>query len=883
MTDEHVRFVLTGEYEEDGRTYQAFIDPIQNRVEEDHQLSVLRDYDSLLGISEIIMVTDNISVFTVPHPSFALKSGLHFKYHLNHDNYDAHVEFHKIPNFEFAKFGARHHLHIFFPRLWDAERSNSRKPYLLHDRERAIWYERGMRPAIASLLGDHIASEWPATLEAEEVRARQARGNFAWGTKMIPADAVVDLADRIRRHLHYSNLTAEDREWSTTFFILHTIRGAKSISHHQVDEESSRHLLDKFLNDAHISRDIRTIGDWYIDVAVEIISDQGDCLQWLTSTHNEVVRQALRIGPERAERITSLTSSKYSRDSISHLTAVSGFRIVPGSLATGPFEAKYIQAYTTDKAVTANHDGIHHGKFVTTKNAMVKEQPASQISGMFTIYEAARTNNASKARLEMRVPFEFATRALLEFDAPLLKQCLGVFSPQEWWTFRITRLLAASQALSNQASAPPQLRVHPQALALTAACVWLINGLHARPEDGPAARRLMDAALPLTEDDGASIDTVAYRSAVPPVGDLHYHEGGEQASGPVAEYFEEETDDESEDEDQNQNQREQQGMDENEGNGERQRRVRAHLQVGIPHNPYGCVFFRRLHLGEVARLRIGGPVLTRPSFKFWFGVTIEELTDKLVRTGIVDKDIVRATRSTTNKRAIPLYHNWNPEPEADLFAIGRPGQLVPPPAFDDGSDVDDAGTPPPPAQTVNTVISELWRQFCVDILSKSPNPQGNTKASYLKLNDVARRRGGEEVFQNFVLSDTFRCVSYKFAPEADWRRAFKWFFPPRGYRISSSVQNYPSCPYFTRWMEFANNQANSKKTVVEVREALWLRLFSWDWIPDAQQDKMWPTTCTNNPDYTRAPPSFKANGKPNPAPRVLLHSTGAFRFDVDEN
>jgi len=41
----------------------------------------------------------------------------------------------------------------------------------------------------------------------------------------------------------------------------------------------------------------------------------------------------------------------------------------------------------------------------------------------------------------------------------------------------------------------------PESLLLTAACLWLINSLHAQPEDGPAAHKLMRAVLPITEAD----------------------------------------------------------------------------------------------------------------------------------------------------------------------------------------------------------------------------------------------------------------------------------------------------------------------------------------------------------------------------------------------
>lgn len=82
VADPYVRFVLTGEYTDadDGQTKQVFVDPIQNVVNADHPLSISRDYDSVLGISHKIMVKAPITVFSTPHPSYALKSSIHIKH-----------------------------------------------------------------------------------------------------------------------------------------------------------------------------------------------------------------------------------------------------------------------------------------------------------------------------------------------------------------------------------------------------------------------------------------------------------------------------------------------------------------------------------------------------------------------------------------------------------------------------------------------------------------------------------------------------------------------------------------------------------------------------------------------------------------------------------
>jgi hypothetical protein len=344
------------------------------------------------------------------------------------------VDYHKIPNFEFGTFGTRHQLHIFFPGLWSPERSQQSKPYHLTERERAFWYENGFRPAIATLLGQSIASEWPAKYSTEQFRARKTRGGFAWGTKLIPSNVVDHLTDRIRAELAMNPLISEDDiAWARDFFVLHTIRGTKHSTYHQVDMESAEYYLFDFVQDAQLSPDVPEVGDWYIDVGIQISSQEDECLQWTTSTHNEVIQQALHISDEHAERISNINSSKYSRDLASHLMAISGFRATPGVLAQGEYEAAYIQAYTTDKSIVYHPEGRHHAKFISIKEAMGMNHPTKTIEGIYGIYEEARTANSSSARLEVRVPYRFATQVMMEFDPDVLKNCLCSFTRQEWW------------------------------------------------------------------------------------------------------------------------------------------------------------------------------------------------------------------------------------------------------------------------------------------------------------------------------------------------------------------------------------------------------------------------------------------------------------------
>lgn len=296
--------------------------------------------------------------------------------------------------------------------------------------QRASWYENGLRPAVEFLLGP-VAAEWPATYQTEEIRARRNGGGHAWGTKIIQRDITDQLMERIRLELLLSD--SDDLDWALDAFVMHTIRGVKHGTFHRADAHSATYYLAELFADAQLVEDAPERGEWFIDVGIQISSDLEQCVQWRTATHRLVVQQALGISDTNAERVTQINSSKYYRDLASHLTAVSGFRVVPGVRAAGEFEAAYIQAYTTDKSVVYNVDGFHHAKFLTTREALGPIHPTKTIEGIHAIYEKARDVNASSARLEVRVPYRFATQALLEFDPAVLRNCLCLFPREEWW------------------------------------------------------------------------------------------------------------------------------------------------------------------------------------------------------------------------------------------------------------------------------------------------------------------------------------------------------------------------------------------------------------------------------------------------------------------
>jgi hypothetical protein len=134
--------------------------------------------------------------------------------------------------------------------------------------------------------------------------------------------------------------------------------------------------------------------------------------------------------------------------------------------------------------------------------------------------------------------------------------------------FKVARLLAIAETLALQAKGTSHSRVKRDALLLTAACVWLVNGLRERPDDGPSWRSLMYAVLPIGVEDDVDL---AYGVTM---------------------------------------------QDEDE------------LYTGTPYYPYGVIFLRQLHLGKgdsAPRMKKGGPFLPLPAIQDLFGETEESL------------------------------------------------------------------------------------------------------------------------------------------------------------------------------------------------------------------------------------------------------------------
>jgi hypothetical protein len=440
-----VKFVLTGK---DGQG-QAVVDPILDRVKPTERMQLTRDYDSILGMCPDIKVHGSLTVYPLAKRDDTLTRNTHFTYRFHHGgvcniflfNINLIVEtvlqisfniaIHKVPNICLGKWGTHNMLRAFIPGLYTEER----RPQLTQDEQR-IFYEDGLLPAI-EMLSPVSSTEWAPTYNDLMFAARRENGQLAFHTKVVPPAVVSELADQIRAHLEDNG-----HDWSRGIVILHQIRGVKESTMHSVSYAAGEEAILAFLREHQLlteeDYDTRTLTDaanssWYVDTGLQVASLEGRCLQWRTDGHCDIVARVCRLPEHKAVRITTPGSKSYSRDMASHLPAVSGCRIVFGKTTQGEYEASYLQLYSTEKALIYNPDKGHFGKYVTCQQ-ILNGKGDDFAENLFQLYLRAIAKNYSLARLEIRIPLEFATDVFQDFDRELIQSSLLSFHPNAWWS-----------------------------------------------------------------------------------------------------------------------------------------------------------------------------------------------------------------------------------------------------------------------------------------------------------------------------------------------------------------------------------------------------------------------------------------------------------------
>jgi len=352
---------------------------------------------------------------------------------------------------------------------------------------------------------------------------------------------------------------------------------------------------------------------------------------------------------------------------------------------------------------------------------------------------------------------------------------------REW---RTLRLQAASQILSAQNVSPPAGRVTDGALTLTAALVWFINGLHARPSDDRFSRDLMRASLTTTEN----------------------------TAGKVLIYPEELTPPEREDD------------------------------AGTPYIPSGAIFLRDIVVlpkTSTPRFRFyqDDRRINDESFAQIFQDTPEKLRSSIYNPGIETQDHVHKMRYPVVKTRTRARQGPLPHPEAmRTIPDAVLQQLVI--HYDEGDDIPIEEHRRVPGNMAD-LLNKLWNDFLSDVLQVCGSPRDRGRPSYLILTSHQRRSATEAVYRETNLAKVFTAVQWRKSSEEQWRASFDLLFPDRTHMVSAKAQNYRSCGYWLKWMEmitgFTQDQAN------EIRSAAFEQFNTLYWVPLCRNDRIWDT------------------------------------------
>ena len=359
------------------------------------------------------------------------------------------------------------------------------------------------------------------------------------------------------------------------------------------------------------------------------------------------------------------------------------------------------------------------------------------------------------------------------------------------------------------------------ALLLTAACVWLLNGLHSAPDDGPSNRDLMKCILPLIPRRGTREIFFAYGIAL---------------------------DDDND----------------------------AEVIQELPGSPHGLVFFHRIRVGHTypvprADGRFAG-TLQPTSYTHLFGVSREEIGEFYFTRAPAQRS-EPTIRSNNKTRRTKQYVQQDDGPPARLFNLEDRGVHLHPLPQDDGSDiemeeqlVDEVGN------DVDAALTSLWTQFIQDVTQKVPNRKRADEDSYCKLTEEIQNNPDEKLYKNLRLSDFFNDCQWRPASSVEWNRTFDNLFPLETKPLT--VQNYYSTRYYPMWENVKKKAADEQGSIDLIRKALQSRFNELTWFPSAQNDKIWVSKLARYPRYFK----FVNHGKP--APWVFVRK-GKALWDED--
>ncbi|KAJ8502666.1 hypothetical protein ONZ45_g11547 [Pleurotus djamor] len=766
-----------------------------------------RDYDSLLGFTENLAQLSNINIYPEP-PNFlaTINSNVHIKVPFILNSGPQSVDPAEIPNILLGKVEDRHQIRLFFPHLKTADRDEVNSSILRLD-EREFLYNNIVLPSVKEAI-PASAKDWPPSHKAELFRGKNRGPGMQHSAYLLRRQALPAFNNALRRRLN-ENPPYHDAVFCTQ------IQGVKGWTTHEMFPDSAEHAFNHLVCDLDTSE-----GHWWVDVAVEF-QDGDRAILWKKDAAALLMAYALRIPRLQADRIAK--SDACSRDVNAHMVEVAGFRATFRD-PVGEFSASYMQAYTTDKALTYHKHGKQHSQNLTTHKAM-RGKPPKYISDLGDSLLDAREKNVA-ARLEVRVPLVHAQTFLMEFDMLIIRESVLSLDAGNFWSWRLVQLCGISHALTAINDMSKEHRLMRSVLTTVAALTWYTNSIHSRPSDTSAGRACHRAATTMLEDfSDQDLANIGYQEHE--ILDLRR----EYERKPIA-----------------------------------------------PHN---IIWMRRIYFPPTAnavRLPISRTIHL-DKYKSVFGKTHAEIRIDFSAASMIRRADLPANRFPMNKGPSRVYNGPEPLPVLDIPQLA---DIVAETLVDTGPDVDaleedERGDATPP-ETTEERFARIWRQFPCCVLQKIGNPQGTNEPSYCRLSQPERQRATIQLFKITNLGPLFTRIQYKRPSVAQWLRAVGWFFPVKGKKVCASAQTWHGMTYLEEYGNLLGSVPDDDaKTITAQYVALCNEL---EWLPKAESDRP-ISTSRINPTREAGWKTMPPAASDRPAPQIYLNPYKDFRLQWD--
>jgi hypothetical protein len=290
-------------------------------------------------------------------------------------------------------------------------------------------YDDGIIPALTQVAPEDVQN-WPPTYKDSLFRARNRTGTHQFGTKALASWEVDDFIRRLTESL------SQRHDWAREAVFITQIKGVKEAHRHNPNPRDSDQALTEFLSGIDASE-----GTWFVDVGLEI-SEPTKAYQWRTDSHATIIRHTLSVSHQAAIQSTNVSSRNYSRDLSSHILDLAGCRVqLVTERSQGPHRARYVQLYTTDKAVVYHLEKGRHSKFMTGYEAL-NGTPPKFITDLYHAFYNARESLDCAARIEIRVPLQAAKTVLQGIPPEVLERSIVVYPRKVWWC--VTNFLPVS-------------------------------------------------------------------------------------------------------------------------------------------------------------------------------------------------------------------------------------------------------------------------------------------------------------------------------------------------------------------------------------------------------------------------------------------------------